>query len=227
VSSEGRKYFFDLNNFDGSAKVEPEEDLPPPPPMFSVEELQEAQKISFEEGRSQGHKEEKQSRENYISIQISELNTQILSLVLAEQIREKRFEQEVIHLCRSLIAKIFPALTKRGGYDEIEDIISKVILKQTASKIVIEVPIEDVADIQSHLSKMTEIDASKWQIIGNQSLGRGNCTMTWQDGGAIRDHCQLVEAIFNELDTVLAPPPAKVHNTESNDDVDSNGDQNA
>ena len=41
--------------------------------------------------------------------------------------------------------------------------------------------------------------------------------MKWLDGGAIRDHGALATAIFAELDGVLAPPPQKVHNSESDD----------
>ena len=215
MSSEGRKYFFDLNNFDSNAVPEPEEDLPPPPPVFSEEELAEAQRASFEEGRIAGHQVEKQSREQYISTQVSELNTQILSLILSEQIREKKFEQEVVYLCRSLLEKILPALTARHGTEEIESVLARVIAKQPLSQIHIEVPTDDVKDVQKHLSALRDIDADRLHIIGANDLTKGSCRMKWQDGGAIRDHEALATAIFAELDGVLAPPPQKGQNSES------------
>ncbi len=212
---EGRKYFFDANNFDGPAVPEPEEDLPPPPPVYNEEELATEKNVSFEEGRVVGHQEEQQSRAQYIATQVSELNTQILSLVLSEQMREKRFEQEVIHLCRALTQKMFPALTLRDGYSEIENIISRVVLKQPKSQITIEVPADDLDDIKSHLSTLKDIEPDRLVITGANDLNKGNCRMKWQDGGAIRDHEALSAAIFAELDEVLAPPPQKGHNNES------------
>ena len=152
MTTEGRKFFFDVNNFDGPAVPEPEEDLPPPPPVFSEEELAAAKAESFAEGRITGQQEEQQSRAQYIATQISELNTQILSLILSEQMREKRFEQEVIHLCRALISKAFPALCLREGYSEIESIITRVIERQPRSQIHIEVPMQDLEEIKPHLS---------------------------------------------------------------------------
>ena len=215
MSTEGRKYFFDLNNFDSTAVPEPEEDLPPPPPVFSEDELAAAQHVSIDEGRALGRQEEQQSRAQYIATQISELNTQILSLVLSEQMREKKFEQEVIHLCRSLVSKLFPALTAREGYGEIETIISRVISRQPVSQIHIEVPKEDADDIKTYLLSLKDIEPSRLHITGVNDLTKGSCRMKWQDGGATRDHEALAASIFAELDEILAPPPQKVQNTEA------------
>lgn len=227
MSTEGRKYFFDLNNFDGAPVPEPEEDLPPPPPLFTEEQLAAEKNISFEEGRVSGRREETQSREQYIAIQISELNTQILSLVLSEQMREKRFEQEVLYLCRTLVMKLFPALISREGYNEIETIIERVILKQPTSKISIEAPKEDVNDLKSYLLSLKDIDPGRLEITGSDDLSKGSCRMKWQDGGAVRDHESLAARIFAELDEVLAPFPQKVQNNESEQTVEpDNGEKN-
>ena len=220
MTPEGRKYFFDINNFGENHVPEPEEDLPPPPPVFSEDELGAAQEVAKEAGRQIGRQEEQQSRAQYIATQISDLNTQILSLVLSEQMREKKFEQEVIHLCRTLIKKMFPALTAREGYKEIENVIERVIAKQTVSKIYIEVPKDDAEEIQTYLLSLKDIEPSRLHIKGVEDLAKGNCRMKWQDGGAIRDHEALAERIFAELDEVLAPLPQKGHNTESHRESD-------
>lgn len=214
---EGRKYFFDANNFDGNSAPEPEEDLPPPPPIFSEDELAAAKNSSFEDGRLKGHQEEQQSRGQYIATQVSELNTQILSLVLSEQMREKKFEHEVIHLCRALIGRAFPTLTAREGYSEIENIIARVIATQPKSQIHIGVPKDDVEDIKTYLLSLKDIEADRLHIIGADDLPKGSCRMKWQDGGAIRDHDGLTAKIFEELDGVLAPLPQKVHNSENSE----------
>lgn len=210
-----QKYFFDLNNFDGPAIPEPEENLPPPPPTFSEDEIEAAKAQGFEDGRIIGREEEQHSRNQYIATQISELNTQVLGLILAEQIREKRFENEVIHLCRALTSRLFPMLTAKEGYKEIENIIAKIVQNQPLSHIKIEVPTDDADDIKSHLACMKDIHMERLTIISNTDLSKGHCRMKWEDGGAIRDHQALSAAIFKELDEVLAPPPQTSHNSES------------
>ena len=231
MSTEGRKYFFDLNNFDSTSVPEPEEDLPPPPPVFTEAELAADKKISFEEGRVAGIQEEQQSRAQYIATQISELNTQILSLILSEQIREKRFEQEVMHLCRALVSKMFPALTTREGYREIEAVIEAVISKQPVSQIHIEVPKGDAEDIKTYLLALKDIEPDRLHIIGVDDLNKGSCRMKWQDGGATRDHDALAASIFAELDEILAPPPQKVQNSKTDSESEQtvkadNGEEN-
>lgn len=219
MTPEGKKYFFDLNNFGESSRPEPEENLPPPPPVFSEDELSAAKHSSYDEGHrtglETGRQEEQQSRAQYIATQISELNTQILSLVLSEQMREKKFEQEVIHLTRTLVSKLFPALTQKGGYQEVEHIVARVLARQTASKILIEVPKEDAEDIKTYLLSLKDIEPGRVQITGVDDLSKGSCRMKWQDGGAVRDHEALAASIFAELDEVLAPPPQKGQNRES------------
>lgn len=231
MSPEGKKYFFDINNFGEPPAPEPEENLPPPPPVFSEDELAAAQAVAKEEGRQIGHQEERQTRTQYIATQISDLNTQILSLVLSEQMREKRFEQEVIHLCRTLIGKMFPALTAREGNKEIEAVIARVISKQSVSQIYVEVPKDDAEDIKTYLLALKDIEPNRLHITGSDDLSKGSCRMKWQDGGAIRDHEALAASIFAELDEVLAPLPQKVHNTESHSESEQtakadNGEEN-
>lgn len=219
MSNERQRYFFDANNFDAPNAPEPEENLPPPPPVYSEDELAAAKAEAFEEGRGKGHADEQKNREQYIANQISDLNTQILSLILSEQMREKKFEQEVIHTCRGLFSKLLPSLTSTGGLDEIYAVISRTVLNQQKSIIDIEVPMDDVNDIKEKLSTLKDIQPENINVVGNAELGKGNCRMKWQDGGAIRDHEALIQAIMKQLDETLAPPPQKVHNNESEESV--------
>ncbi len=122
--------------------------------------------------------------------------------------------------------KLFPALVERHGYAEIETVIARVISKQPVSQIHIEVPKDDADDIKTYLLSLKDIEPNRLHIAGADDLAQGSCRMKWQDGGAVRDHQALATAIFAELDEGLAPPPQKVHNSESNNitrDGDDNG----
>lgn len=213
---KGQKYFFDANNFDQVVVPEPDPDLPPPPPVFSLEELGQAKDESFAQGRAEGIQAEKNSRQNYVAAQVATLNNEIRALILAEQIREKRFEAEVVALCHSLMSKLFPILTENNGTQEIEAIIAGVLQSQDKSKILIEVPTEDVEEIYTSLLAMKDVEG-QFEVVGAADLTPGSCRMKWQDGGAVRDHKALAESILKEIDDVLAQKGQKGQNNESMD----------
>lgn len=211
---KGQKYFFELNNFDQKETPKLDIDLPPPPPVFSEKELADAQGASFVDGRLAGIEAEKKSRAQYIAANIGALNTEVRALILAEQMREKRFEREVISLCRNLIEKLFPQLAPLHGTAEIEKVIERILSLQESSIIHIEVPMDDVEEIYAQLIAMKDME-DKYTVVGNENLSSGSCRMVWHDGGALRDQGALIASIMQELDDVLALTGQKVQNDES------------
>ncbi|MFA7276133.1 MAG: hypothetical protein WC043_04965 [Pseudobdellovibrionaceae bacterium] len=215
MSADGRKYFFDVNNFDANIKPEPEEDIPPPPPTFSLEELGQTKDEGFKQGLEQGRLEEQTSRGAYIAAQISELNTEIRALFLSEQMREKKYERDVVFLCRALVERLFPAFVAAQGFGEIERVILEVLARQPEKTIRIEVPQADVEEIVTTLTSIHNADFARLTITGVESLNPGNCRMSWEDGGAVRDHDRILGDIMKELDDVLALEHQKGQNSES------------
>lgn len=215
MTNERRKFFFDSNNFDGPSQKPVEDDLPPPPPVFSVEELDQARSVSFEEGRAQGLEEARVSRDQYIASQLSVLADNIRSLLLAEEMRKKRFEDDALLLCHSVFSKAFPSFSAKHSIDELLHVIRKVLSVQEQDKIVIEVPAADVTEVSDHLSLMMEQEKGRFLISAADDLQPGSCRMKWEYGGAVRDQEALVEAIMEEIEELLAPRLQNSHNTES------------
>ena len=77
-----KKFFFDVNIFDAPEKEEIPEDLPPPPPTFSEDELAAARDIAFEQGRQQGQREQREARETRVA-ELLEIITQNFSHLFA------------------------------------------------------------------------------------------------------------------------------------------------
>lgn len=227
MTNERRKFFFDSNNFDGPTQKTVEDNLPPPPPVFSVEEMDQARSVSFEEGRAQGIEESRVSREQYIASQLSVLAGQIRSLLLAEDMRKKRFEEDSLMLCHSVFTKAFPSLSARHSIDEILNIIRKVLSVQEQDKIVIDVPAADVAEITDHLSLMMEQEKGRFLICAADDLEPGSCRMKWEYGGAVRNQSALVAQIMEEIEELLAPRLQNSHNTESQGYSDDSPDEAA
>lgn len=214
MTIDRRKYLFDLNNFDDSAsRDKPEEDLPPPPPVFSLGDLERAEQSGFERGREAALEESKLSREQYIAGQISFFHDQIRSLLLAEQMRERKFEEEVLRLCRTMFSHCFPTLSAKHSIDETIRMIEDVLKNQDQSKIMIEVPLSDYDEIAAQMAGLLEIEGPRIHLEGADDLNPGDCRMKWENGGAFRHQSEIVEKIMQQLEELLAPNVQKSHNT--------------
>lgn len=142
-------------------------------------------------------------------------------VILAEKMREKTYESEVLGLCEAIFARAFPALNQREGMSEILAVIHRVLTTQAEqSSLAIDVPPGEMTEIWAHLEKSGDIDLTKVQIRENPELLRGSCRINWQNGGALRDHAAIAAAITAELtresvghtQPELAPAPQKDHN---------------
>ena len=199
---KSEKFLFDLNSFDEDHEEE-EEDLPPPPPTFSEEELEAAKSLSYEQGRQKGLDEANVSRERYISDTLNNIAQNFSSLFQQEDTRISIFERESVELTRLIISKIFPALTDQHGLDEVLNFISEVIKShQNQNILIIEVYPDYTQTIQEHINVLkTKIHYNgECEVRANDTLEKGDCILSWKEGGAIRDTNELLDDILNQID---------------------------
>ncbi len=215
MANERKKYLFDLNNFDSGRKQEVDPDLPPPPPVFSLDDMESAEREGYLKGREEAFEEARVSREQYIASQVSGLNDQIRSLLLAEQIREKRFEDEAVYITRALFSKVFPSFSAKHSIDEVIQVIRDVVDLQDRAKIIIDVPRADLDDIQAQIALLIESSNGRLVLNARDDLSTGSCQMHWENGGALREQDALVGAIVTAIEDMLAPLPQKSQNNES------------
>lgn len=208
-----RKFFFDLNNFDEADAPAEEENAPPPPPTFSTDELEAAKTLAHEQGRQIGANEERASREQRIAQLLQQVSTQFSTLFTGEQERESRYEEEAVMLTLQVLEKIFPALNEKIGPYEAQQAIARV-LKTAAgqSEITIRIHPDYAQDIEAIIAPLRDKDINppSFHIIGDATLGPGDCRMSWSDGGAVRDAPALADVIAENLmallpETVSAP----------------------
>jgi flagellar assembly protein FliH len=203
-----QKFLFDVNNFDDPDPVDP--DLPPPPPTFSEAELAGAKASEHERGRQAGHTAEKAARETIVAGLIKTIADHFTKLFDAEKQRADQFEGEVLLLTKTIFDKLFPALNEAHGLNEVETMIATVLETQRNQReIIVEVHSEFAPDIQSladHLMKSMHA-AGTVTVRANDSLARGDCKMSWNDGGAERSATHLSSEIARGLDEILGKRP--------------------
>ena len=121
------KFLFNLNNFDEPDDQAPEEDQAP---SYTEEELEAAKEAAYNQGKQAGVQEEKESREQQVAQLLGQITQTFQTLITAEGYREQRYEEESLRLLYSALRNLFPALNKRLGTKEIEDMIERIVPKR-------------------------------------------------------------------------------------------------
>lgn len=207
---KAEKFLFDVNRFDDEYIEEVEEEEPPPP-VFSEDELAAAKEAAFAQGKQQGLNEANASRETHISGVLDKIAKEFETLYAAEQLRAAQYEAESVSLCYVVFKKLFPILNEKHGLDEIMAIIKNVLESQRAQQeIIIDVHTDDVESIEKRLEPLGQElqNNCKISVRASETLGPGDCKMSWNDGGASRNVSNLSEEIQRKLEHMLADKPS-------------------
>ncbi len=221
-----KKFLFGTHIFDEPEEEEIEE--APPPPTYSEEELeaakQAAAKEAFAKGREEASREAAESREQHIATVLKSISQDVEKILDAEQSREKAYERESVKLSQTIFKKLFPFFFEKHGFAELTDILEKVIIKQeNQEKITIEVPPDTQEGIQAFLDKtFASAGAGKLKVIANEHLEKGGCTLSWKDGGMVRNTVAIADEVVRLMEEALAGEPTNVHD---NDEIEKQAEE--
>lgn len=202
-----RKFLFDINVFDAPPKDA--DDAPPPPPVFSEEELAAAKDMAFEQGRQQGQREQKESREQFIAQTLDKIARDFSRLFAAETVRENVYEKESLKLALSTLDLLFPSLNEKIGRNEVYKIIEKTLIDHRKTKeITIKVSDEMKSEIETLVSRIRseEHEEALWRVLEDPGLQPGDCVLEWSDGGAVRDSGRSAREIRRAIEALLGDP---------------------
>lgn len=211
-----RKFMFDVNIFDAPEKEEEiVEDLPPPPPTFSEDELAAAKDMAFEQGRQQGRREEKESREQYIAQSLEEIAKSFSHLFASESLREAIFEKESLKLTLAALDLLHPLLAEKLGPEEVYKTIEQTLSSHRKTKeIAIQVPQGMKAEIDALIARLREgeHDEVQWRVVESTDMTDGNCLLEWSDGGAVRDSTKTARDIRRQIEQLFGESVPRLDN---------------
>ncbi len=225
LKKPARKFLFDVNDFDDRQKEEePAEPPPPPPPTFSEAELEQVRRESLQQGRKEATHEADTSRERQVADLLQTISREFSTLFAAEDLRNAQYEAESVRLTLATLQRIFPAMNEKYGLGEIQRVVSEVLESQREQAIIkLEVHPDYVETIQEHVRRVLKQGniTGTCQVLGNQALGRGDCRMAWDNGGALRDSTSVAEDIEHHMQVILAERPRLRDNRRSEAKPDS------
>lgn len=225
LKKPARKFLFDVNDFDDHQKEEePEVPPPPPPPTFSEAELERARNESLAQGRKEATAESEASRERHVADLLQTISREFSTLFAAEDLRNAQYEAESLRLTLAILQRLFPAMNQKYGLGEIQRVVTDVLETQREQAVIrLEVHTDYVETIRDHVKRVLKQGniSGECQVSGNQALGRGDCRMLWDNGGAFRESTATAEDIERHLQVILAERPRLRDNRRSESTTES------
>lgn len=196
--SKIRPFMFDVNNFDDTKIA--------PPPVFNESEVDTARREAYEQGRKAGLAEAKGLREKLVADLIGAIKERFITLVAMEDHRSSQYEAETLFLCRTIFARLFPALNERHGLEEVTRAIATILEGQrTVPEVIIEVSPEYLDDIREQIGLILSAGRQgTCTVNANPELKAGDCRLRWEDGGASRSAQAICEQIAKVFEQTLA-----------------------
>ncbi len=200
-----RKYEFDLSFDHRFVPVEPELEPvvielepEPPPPTFSLEELEAARSAAWSEGRSAGEDEMRASLQNQLA-RTGEVIAASLSDCVAQQKRVvAQIERQAGEIIVAMMRKLFPVLLERSGTDEIEAVIHDSIaqaLDQPRIVVRCGASVAEQIDTLVHNAAARAGFDGRISVLPDATLTRQDCRVDWAEGGVERTPHRMMEVI--------------------------------
>lgn len=225
LKKPARKFLFDVNDFDDHQKdEEPEPEPPPPPPTFSEAELEQAKRDALTHGRREAAAEAEASRERQIADLLQTISREFSTLFAAEDLRNARYEAESVRLTLATLQRLFPAMNQKYGLGEIQRVLTEVLESQREQAVIkLEVHPDYVETIQDHVKRVLKQAniSGNCQVTGNQAMGAGDCRLSWNNGGALRESTAIAEDIEHHMQVILADRPRLRDNRRSEPPAES------
>lgn len=199
-----KKFMFDTNFFDDRLE---EIDGEPPPPTFSLEELEAAKAESYKQGFDKATEESANSLNQAIANTLSKISKAIAPLFAAEQTREERFEQEALHLSLHIFETLFPVYKEAYGFEELKQTLANVIEKNRDTRTInVYVAPELSEGVGAHMGKLVaQAPDMSFEVNEDETLtGTTDCRLSWQDGGAFHNPGAVAKEVGTLLKQTLA-----------------------
>lgn len=226
-NKSGNKFFHQLQDFgapqvaEDAIEEEEIEDLPPPPPTFSEEDLENAKKAAFEEGRKQALEDAKATDLRKIQELVSKFMPELNALKDAENLREKRFEDEVSLVSLKIFETLFPVFMRDHGRLTLENAVRDILsAQQGQNKIEISLNPSDKALIEKNLSDLF-IEA-ELTFMESENTPENACMMKWNNGGARFDLNAIGAQIHEILTQSLEESGLNSHDEEVSATIEDN-----
>ncbi|MDA0655762.1 MAG: FliH/SctL family protein [Proteobacteria bacterium] len=174
-----------------------------PPPIFSMEDLEEAREEGFEEGRKAALEAAAGGIEERIADAFEAVKKQLSAIDHNQEEANTRTQAMSLALLRRIVEKLFPAMIANYGMAEIENILDACMpLITDGAKVFLRINDDVAPEVERRLQNIIQQNGilARVTVLPDPELGPSDCILNWGDGGAERDF----DALWSQIDVILS-----------------------
>ena len=216
------KFFNNLPDFEKEAEEEKRIRQMPKSPSFSLDDMEEARKASYDKGHAEGLQNAKDSIEQQTEILIQSLTNRIHDLEQGEDRRHDLAVTNAIAIAQKSIQHLLPDLIERSGQQLILESLQKFFSDNTPkSNLTLLVHPDMIDSIGKHAQNLSP----SMTIKGDELLSTVQARLEWADGTyefkpdiMVKDILAIVNQYLPKTDDLLDDLAQTTHNKDDNDE---------
>jgi flagellar assembly protein FliH len=188
-----------------------EEELIPPPPSFSEQEMAECRAAALAEGHAAGMAEAEDGIARTASETLQVIATEIAGLAAAQNAGIEQAHRDALTLAAAIVRKTVPAKIQGTAAVAIEDFVRDCLPQiMEEPRIVVRISDSLLDQIKQDLEQIAARSGFAGQMIvmADPDLSVQDCRIEWADGGAERDSARIWQEIDESIERFLDSPPA-------------------
>lgn len=181
-----------------------------PPPSYSQEELDAARDEGYRAGHAEGleagRADVAAAAETAKADALDKLGERLEALRAEIQGSGEQRSRESLDVALTLVSKLFPALTRRYGREEIEDLIIDSLERlREEPRVVVRVADSQLDALRERVDELAAKSGFDGRIVllADADLSEGDVRADWADGGAERDTGRIWREIESAADRAL------------------------
>jgi flagellar assembly protein FliH len=186
---------------------------PEPAPSYAEEDLEAARTQAHAAGHAAGLAEGRHAAEaeaeQALTDALDRLAAGLETLAAGEAKAREARDRESLELCVGLLRRLFPALARKHGQGEIEQVFQDALERLRDEPRVV------VRCADRHLDSLKErVDGlaarlgfeGRVVLLADETMQPGDARVEWADGGVERDSERLWQDVERAVERALAPP---------------------
>jgi flagellar assembly protein FliH len=191
----------------------PPEPEPEPAPTHSEEELEAARAQAHAEGHAAGLAEGRQAAEaeaeQALTAALDRLAAGLATLVAGEARDREARDRETLDLCVGLLRRLFPALARKHGQSEIEQVFRDALERlRDEPRVVVRCADRHLDGLKERVDGLAARLGFEGRVVllADETMQPGDVRVEWADGGVERDSERLWQDVERAVARALAPP---------------------
>jgi len=171
-------------------------------PAFSQEDLDNARKDGFADGKEEGAKEASSEIEGTSHNTLQGISNNLGDIISKQRLTNQDISDDAVTLSLAVVRKIFPSLNNQLASDEIVATVLKTLdhlIKER--KILIKVHPKLYDDLTKKLMNHADVQKfnDKLHILADDDIDIGDCKIEWSSGMAERN----LSALMDDIDDIV------------------------